>query len=173
MGIAGGYTAIINKIPVLGQGTKALLAPVEVGGLTFCTDRMCREIAKHYGYDNLGGITSFIAIVVGIVSGPLLASKLTIEMGPGVGEISNAISTATLHVVSGAAVIAICELVQEGVIDKSVVQSLTTKQIADILGSTLMIFGGTIRGVIVNGQPIDNVINNAVDDLKGRFESVA
>ncbi len=169
--VTAGYTAIINKIPGVGHLTKALLAPVEVGGLTFMTDRMCRSIAKHYGYENLGGITSFIAIVVGAASGPLLAQKLTAEQIPLVGEFTNAVSTATLHVLSGAAIIGICELFEEGVIDESYVQGMTAKKVANILGSTMMIFGGAIRGCIANGQDLSTAVNNCVESLKVKFQN--
>lgn len=118
---------------------------IEVGALTAITMKMCREIAKIYGYESLGGISTFFGVLVGAAMGVKLAAS-TLDMIPGIGAGANAIATFTLHSVTGIALIVVFELLNEGGISNTDLQNSPAGFIDALLGAVTKVVGGFVRG---------------------------
>lgn len=120
---------------------------IEVGGLTAVTKNMCKKIAKIYHYDGLSGISTLIGVAVGAALGVKLATEL-IESIPGIGAVANVASTVSLHLVTGAIMIVVFELLDDGVISKQAIndEESVIGIVNRLMGGMTDIVGKLFRG---------------------------
>ncbi len=126
---------------------------IEVGGLTAVTKNMCGKIAKIYHYDGLSGISTFIGVATGAALGAKLAATV-LEAIPGIGAAANVASTVSLHLATGAIMIVVFELLDEGVISP---QAINDKEsvigiVNRLMGGITDIVGKLFRGDFSNAM---------------------
>ncbi len=86
---------------------------IRVGTLTLITQHMSTEIIKSYGYETLEGPANFSSVAIGAFTGVTLANAILTKF-PGLGSVAASASTASLHLLTGAAIISICEMLKSG-----------------------------------------------------------
>ncbi|GKX68934.1 hypothetical protein [Inconstantimicrobium mannanitabidum] len=162
--VAGGYKGVLHMFPGAGQMVQLALLGVEVGALTKVTTKMCKRIVKVYDCDGISGISSFIGVVVGAASGNIIAGKL-LELIPGVGVAAGAITTFSLHALTGILITAVCELIDENLIDKSFINNPDIKFISYILDLMTESVADIARGYF-SGKDLKDSFSNAIDLIK-------
>lgn len=167
---SGTYTAIINKIPGAVAIIKVGLSGVEVMLLTKATKWMCGQVAEKYGYREISGMSKFIGVLVGTATGIVLANKI-IEIVSGVGEAANAVATATLHLVTGIGIAAVCELIHEGIIDEKYIKNVKTEQVSKILGVAVDLLARSVRECFA-GNDWRKCFDNGLQAMKRQFASM-
>ena len=120
---------------------------IEVGGLTAVTKNMCKKIAKTYHYDGLAGISTLIGVAIGAALGVKLATEL-IESIPGIGVGANIVSTVSLHLATGAIMIVVFELLDDGFISKEAIndEKSVIGLVNRLMGGITDIVGKLFRG---------------------------
>lgn len=167
--VAGGYKGILHLFPGVGQIAQLALAGIEVGALTKVTTNMCKDIVKVYGYENISGISSFIGVVVGAATGGIMATKI-VELIPGIGAAASAVTTFSLHVLTGTVITSICELLDEDLIDKSYLTNEGLKSINELFDLMTGIIADTVRGYST-GSDLKEALNKAVNLTKIKIRS--
>lgn len=81
--------------------------------LTKITSNMADEVVRVYGYQSLSGISTFFSIALGAATGVRLANEILTKI-PGIGTCAACVSTASLHLFTGAALVGVCEMIKAG-----------------------------------------------------------
>lgn len=98
------------------KASGAALIPIgffRVPLLTSITSEMAESVMEVYGYESLRGLANFVSVAGGVAGGVKLANEI-LEKWAGVGTAAASISTATIHIVTGAFLILACEMLRTG-----------------------------------------------------------
>ena len=113
------------------------LSVIRVSALTTITKEMSRDIMRAYGYQTLSGPANFLSVALGAAAGVELANAIFTKI-PGIGSAAASVATASLHLVTRALLIGVCEGLKSGyVTDKdlqnnSFCKALCAKWISNI-----------------------------------------
>lgn len=112
---------------------------------TCITKQICDKIVRIYNYEHLSGMSTFFGVVIGAANGAKLTTRV-LDFFPGTTVAPNAIAIFTLHLVTGIVVIAVCELLDEGVISNTDIQNSAFGTVSKILGAATSVVSGFARG---------------------------
>lgn len=139
------------SVAAAGCGAFKIVVPipkVETVVLTKTTMDMCKKIAKIYGYDKVAGITQLAGVATGAAFGITLAGGI-LEVIPGLGPAACVASTSILHLTTGALMIAVFEMMDEGVIDATSLNESNIISTINTLASDMTgLVGNLLRGDI-------------------------
>ena len=123
------------------------LSIIRVPALTKITSEMADEVVSSYGYKSLSGISTFFSIVLGAATGVRIANEV-LERIPGIGTCAACVSTASLHLFTGAVLVGVCEMIKAGRITDAELQNTGFCKIlcGRLVKNATQIVGNLIRG---------------------------
>lgn len=94
---------------------------IRVPLLTKITANMATNVITAYGYGSLSGLSNFFSIALGAASGVRIANEILARI-PGIGSAAASLSTAGIHLFTGAVLVIACEMIKAGKISDAELQ---------------------------------------------------